>query len=277
MTGILGRDDAGNEKAGSCMILIAQLSDVHFDTHDRNAERTERVLAYLLQLPHRPDAVLVTGDIADRGRPAEYAQARATFDGPLPLWFLPGNHDDRGHLRAALLDQPPTGTPINQAVELPGVTVALLDSTIPGDSAGLLADETFDWLENLLAATPAENRVVLAMHHPPMPMYHNVCDGIRLANPDRLERIIERDPRILATLTGHLHSAATTLFGGRPFTVAPSVASQIGNSWDGDDPLDFPIDYAPDPSVLLHIVDGSRFTSVMHTVAMGGRIPALPN
>jgi Icc protein len=47
------------------MIVLAHLSDLHLDGSDRNAERAERVTAYLNDLSTPPDAVLVTGDILD--------------------------------------------------------------------------------------------------------------------------------------------------------------------------------------------------------------------
>lgn len=43
----------------------------------------------------RPGCVLITGDLADRGEPAEYEAARellATLD--IPIHGIPGNHDN---------------------------------------------------------------------------------------------------------------------------------------------------------------------------------------
>ena len=62
------------------MILLAQLSDTHFDQRARNFERVERVMAYLAALPRRPDAILVTGDITDSGKVEEYEQALAAWE-----------------------------------------------------------------------------------------------------------------------------------------------------------------------------------------------------
>jgi len=57
------------------MIVLAPISDTHLDGSARNADRATRVLRYLNNLPAPVDAVLVTGDIADHGLPAEYEQA----------------------------------------------------------------------------------------------------------------------------------------------------------------------------------------------------------
>ncbi|ATL65554.1 metallophosphoesterase [Nocardia terpenica] len=258
------------------MILLAQLSDTHFDLHARSAERAARAMAYLAELPRTPDAILVTGDIVDSGKIEEYEQARAALVADVPLRVLPGNHDSRGNLRETLLREPAAETPINQALHLDGLTVALLDSTIPGADGGELTDETYTWLLDLLLETPTDTAVLVAMHHPPVPMYSTVVDPIRLGNPQRLEQIVAADDRILGVLTGHMHSMGSTLFGGRQLVVAPSVSSQIGGQWEVGRPGEVPIDYAPDPSLLLHIVDGRRLTSIVHTVPMGGRNSVRP-
>lgn len=257
------------------MILLAQLSDTHFDLRARNSERVERVMAYLAALPRRPDAILVTGDITDSGKVEQYEQALAALRSQVPLWVLPGNHDDRANLRQVLLGEPASAEPINRAVHLDGLTVALLDSTVPGESGGELDDDTFAWLTDLLRATPADDAVLVALHHPPVPMYSTVVDPIRLTNPEWLEQIVAAEHRILGVLTGHMHAMGVSLFGGKPLVVAPSVFSTIGGAWEVGTPGDFPVDYAPDPSVLLHVVEGGRLTTLLRPVPMGGSIAAL--
>ena len=51
------------------MIVLVHVSDLQLDLSDRNAERAERVMSYVNGLPSPPDAVLVTGDIAEHGLP----------------------------------------------------------------------------------------------------------------------------------------------------------------------------------------------------------------
>ncbi|MQY24776.1 metallophosphoesterase [Nocardia aurantia] len=258
------------------MILLAQLSDTHFDLHERNAERVEAVMAYLADLPRRPDAILVTGDITDTGERGQYEQARTALLADLEMRFMPGNHDDRAGLREVLLREPPTTGPLNQALRLPGVTVALLDSTVPGRSDGELSAGTLAWLADMLRDTPAADAVLVALHHPPLPMYSTVVDPIRLTNPEPLERLVAADDRIVGVISGHMHAMGTTLFGGRPLVVAPSVASLIGGVWEVARPGQVPIDYGPDPSILLHVIEDRRLTTIVRTVPMGGRIAVQP-
>ena len=62
-------------------MLLVQVSDLHLDGSPQRHERAERVMAYVNGLAG-VDAVLVSGDIADHGEPAEYAEARQLLASP---------------------------------------------------------------------------------------------------------------------------------------------------------------------------------------------------
>lgn len=72
------------------MSLIFHISDVHFGSEDRLA------LAWFAAEVdrHRPDLVLMTGDITAAARRSEFAEAGAWFaDLKAPVRIEPGNHD----------------------------------------------------------------------------------------------------------------------------------------------------------------------------------------
>ena len=73
------------------MRRIAHLSDLHFGRHDPVV--VDGLLASLAEA--RPDLVLVSGDLTQRARRAEFAAARAFLDrlAPVPTVVIPGNHD----------------------------------------------------------------------------------------------------------------------------------------------------------------------------------------
>ncbi len=73
------------------MTTLLQLSDPHFGTERPQAMAALQQLCAL----RRPDLLLVTGDITQRARPAEFARARAYFDqlGVPAQLLVPGNHD----------------------------------------------------------------------------------------------------------------------------------------------------------------------------------------
>src|ERR671930_1616729 len=79
--------------------LLVQLSDPHVGAEwgggDSVAMLAAAVEAARALVPN-PDAVLISGDLADHAVDAEYEQVRELL-APVgaPLYVLPGNHDDR--------------------------------------------------------------------------------------------------------------------------------------------------------------------------------------
>jgi Icc protein len=236
------------------MLIVAHVSDTHLDGTARSEERARRVMAYLDALPGHIDAVLVTGDIADHGLPAEYEQVRKLFDIRHPVLLTPGNHDRREAYREVLLGEEPAGTPINRLREVGGAVFALCDSTIPGEDGGLLADETLDWLDGVLADAPADAPVFVCFHHPPVTLSLPLVDGIRQVGEDRLAAVTARYPRVTAFLCGHAHTAAASTFAGRPLLVAPGVASTVLLPWEAD-AGPHQLDLEAPPSIAFHILD----------------------
>ncbi|MEV0590151.1 metallophosphoesterase [Nonomuraea cavernae] len=249
------------------MIVIAHLSDTHLDDTPRSIERTRRVAEFLDRLPYDFDAVLVTGDIADHGRASEYEEARKLLDFRHPTLIGPGNHDDRAEFRRVLLGEPPSTAPINQVHRTPKAVYALCDSTIPGQDAGLLADETLDWLGDVLDDTPADVPVFVAFHHQPVVLHHPGIDEIGLREPDRLAELVGRHPNIAAVLCGHCHAAVASDFGGRPLRAAPGVVSSLKLPWESGENLADDIDYDAPPSLAFHILDGGRLLTYYRVVS----------
>lgn len=240
------------------MTVIAQLSDLHLDGGEHSLERARRVMGHLNAMPL--DAVLVTGDIADHGDPAEYAQAREVLESPHPVLMCPGNHDAREPYRAGLLGEAPTGVPIDRVERVAGVLFAMCDSTVPGEPHGLLADRTLAWLDGVLGEAPAGPAIV-CMHHPPVPLGIPYVDEIRLLGAEGLAGLLARHPQVVAVLTGHAHTPAATTFAGRPLVVAPGVVSTLRLPAEAVEV----IDPAAPPGAALHVLDGGRLTTHFRT------------
>ena len=233
-------------------MLLVQVSDLHLDGSPERHGRAERVMAYVNGLADL-DAVLVSGDIADHGEPAEYAEARELLKSPHRVLTCPGNHDVRGPYESVLLGRPSSGGAVNEAHDVAGVLVAMCDSSRPGRPDGLLDEQTLAWLDGVLADRPA----LVCFHHPPATMHQPMIDEILLTDPDRLAAVLDRHPGVVAVLCGHAHTAAATTFAGRPCHVAPGVVSTLRLPAEHADDLD----YALPPAVALHVLDGTRLTT----------------
>jgi len=96
----------------------------------------------------QPDAVLVSGDLADNATDAEYERVRELL-APLraALYVLPGNHDDRRALRRHFGVPGADGDPVQYAVDLGSLRLVVLDTTRPGEDPGALDAERLGWLD----------------------------------------------------------------------------------------------------------------------------------
>jgi len=251
------------------MLVIAHISDTHFDLRERARSRTRRVMAYLRGL--RLDAILVTGDIADHGAIAEYRQAAAELVADFPVLLLPGNHDERSAFRAVLGPAGAGGAgPVNQVRRVGGAVFALCDSSVPGRNEGSLAPETLAWLSDVLAGTDAPTFVCL--HHPPAPVHSPLLDEIRLADAAGLATLVEKSPHVVAVLCGHAHMAAAATFAGRPMLVAPAVVSTLRLPWTTTEELTWQniVDFDRPPEVAFHALDADRRLSTHYRVVPTG-------
>src|SRR5215213_8522363 len=96
---------------------VAQISDLHIVAPGQEltglidtAAYVRAAVEHLNRLDPQPDAVLATGDLVDGGEREDYERLRELV-APLraPLWLLPGNHDERGALRATFADHAELG------------------------------------------------------------------------------------------------------------------------------------------------------------------------
>ncbi len=216
--------------------LIVQISDVHLTSdgplrpgvHPR--ENLVAGLALLAASGLRPDFLLLTGDLADVGEASCYRDLAAIVgpaaeDVGAAVVYLPGNHDRRPAFARELLGRDTGTAPINQVHWRGGLRVVSVDSVVPGEEHGFLAEETLDFLRTTLEP-PAPDGTVLAVHHPPIPSPIELMSRIRLRNADRLaEAIAGTDVRMV--LCGHNHHEGSGVIGATPVWVAPATAYRL--------------------------------------------------
>jgi 3',5'-cyclic AMP phosphodiesterase CpdA len=225
--------------------LLAQLTDLHIREPGRMAYGRLDTAPYLRAavlaintLPQRPKAVVLTGDLTDFGRAAEYEHL-ATLLAPLtmPLYLLPGNHDDRAQLRRSFAHHAYLGDDefVQYSVSLddgfddkaPGLRLVTLDTVEPGQPHGRLCARRLQWLADTLEHHRGEP-VVIAMHHPPFETLIGHMDDIGLLQgADALAEILSDHPAVERVICGHLHRTIYTRVGSAVVSTAPSPAHQV--------------------------------------------------
>jgi 3',5'-cyclic-AMP phosphodiesterase len=244
--------------------LLVQLSDPHIGAawaEDQPAAKLAAAIDRVLALEERPDAVLVTGDLAEHAADDEYEQVRALLGRiDAPSYVLPGNHDDRDALHRHFGVPGAGGAQVRYAADLGPLRLVVVDTTIPGADGGQLDHERLSWLDETLAEAPGAPTVV-AMHHPPFAIGIPAWDAIGLlpADRERLGELLGRHPQVLRVLAGHVHRAITSELGGRPTMSVPSTyvqglldfrATQLELS---DDPPGFAAHTLVDGALVSHI------------------------
>lgn len=224
----------------SASYTLVQVSDVHLRPDGvmangaRPRENLLAALAAVAEAVPAPDAFLLTGDLTDGGDAACYddlAELARAAAGGAEVIYLPGNHDERAAFRRHLLGTGGDG-PVNQARRVGGLRVIALDSVIPGEDRGELGEEALEFLRRELAAGPAPDGTVVALHHPPVGSPIEPMTAIALGNPRQLAQAVAgSDVRLI--MAGHFHHEASGQLGGVPVWVGPATAYRLDTASTG--------------------------------------------
>lgn len=218
-------------------MLLAQLSDLHITDPSSliarfvdGEARLAAALEALAGLHRRPDVLVLTGDLVDRGLPDEYARLRSLLDPcPIPWFVLPGNHDEPLAFRAAFADKPElpaTGHQSWVVDDLP-LRIVGLDTTLAGRDDGELDDERIGWLAEVLAAEPDRPTIVF-MHHPPLSTGIWWMDYGGLRGSAALRSLLADHPQVLRVQAGHIHREVATAWEHAVVATAPSLVYRAG-------------------------------------------------
>ena len=219
----------------------------------------------------RPDALIFTGDLADRGQPAAYTKLRAMVEpvaqrmGAKLIWLM-GNHDSRPAFHRQMLDSAPSTEPVTAVHHINGLRVVTLDSSVPGYHYGEVSPAQLDWLAGVLA-TPAKHGTVLAMHHPPIPAVLDLAVSVELRDQGQLAAVL-RGSDVRAILAGHLHYSSSATFAGIPVSVASATCytQDLNVAVGGTRPRD-----GAQAFNLVHVYENT----IVHSVVPVGRGPAM--
>lgn len=248
-------------------LRIAQITDAHITAAGTlwkgwldTAARLREAVAELNRIA--PDLVVLTGDLVETGAPAEYAAAKAILaDLAVPLRVLPGNHDNREAMRATFPDQGWEGPFLNRAETIAGLRLVMLDTMVPGQTAGAFTGARLTWLEGTLAG---EAPTLVFAHHPPCPMGLPFMDQWPFTGEHAVAERLAGRRDILRLACGHVHAAVERHWAGTLVTAAPALSVQIPPLARVGEPLKV-ID-APGAIRLHDWVDGSLTVA---TVALG--------
>jgi 3',5'-cyclic AMP phosphodiesterase CpdA len=167
-----------------------------------------------------PDAVVVKGDLTDAGRPEEYTAFLDCYQSAFGdrLVHVRGNHDAYEGQRFA-------DTEVAE-VTLPGVILAVLDTTIERSASGQVRPSQLEWLDEL--GSRADRPVLVFGHHhcwKPGSRRSATYFGIRPEDSEALVAVVARRPRIAGYFAGHTHRNRVRYFAETGVVPYVEVAS----------------------------------------------------
>jgi 3',5'-cyclic AMP phosphodiesterase CpdA len=241
---------------------IAHISDPHLLAggalqygHVDTEARLSSALARLGRLDPAPQALVFTGDLADKAEPKAYLRLRELVEpvaetlGAQVIWVM-GNHDERTAYARHLFDTD-SDAPQDRVHDVAGLRVVSLDTSVPGWHHGELTDEQVAWLGEVLSS-PAPHGTVLALHHPPIPVpMMRIAEIIELKDQHRLADVV-RGSDVRAIIGGHFHFTSHSMFAGIPVSVASATC--------------YTSELAPDDR-LLSAVDAHQAFTMLHVYA----------
>ncbi len=229
---------SSNPKEEACLLDVAadavrllQITDCHiFATAEQSLQGMntrasfEAVSAAALETYGDLDLVLATGDLSQDGSAESYQYLAERFDAMrLPVFWLPGNHDD-----AATLGDNLTGERISPVKHiLAGAwQIVMLDSTIAGEVHGRVAAAELEFLDNALGAYPSRHALV-CLHHQAVETGSEWIDNKGLLGAADFRQHLGKHDQVRAVIWGHVHQEKHHRSDGVEWMSTPSSCVQF--------------------------------------------------
>lgn len=222
--------EIANDHSG--FINVLQLTDSHlladskaFLWNDLNTRRSlVAVLNHIQQQGLPGDLMVISGDIAEKAEPEAYHWLLECCQGlGLPVYCLPGNHDD-----PVLMDEILNGMNVSTEplVTFKNWQFIFLNSVIPQQNRGHLSKEQLDFLHRSLIESPDLSTLVF-LHHPPVAIGSSWMDAMGLDNAAGLFAVLDLYPQVRGVVWGHAHQEFHTERQGVQLLGSPSTCVQF--------------------------------------------------
>jgi Icc protein len=224
------RTPVTESRVSSAPIRLVQFTDLHLYGEADGRLRgiatlpaLERALAAARTGAGPWEGVLLTGDLV-QDDPAGYQHVHRLFgDSPVPVYCIPGNHDEPGPMHAALGQRP---FQIGGTARHGEWLLVMLDSYQHGLAAGRLGPGELARLDAALAAHP-DRHALVCLHHHPVASGSRWLDTVGLENGEQLFDVLDRHANVRVLLWGHVHQVFDGERGGVRLLGTPSTCAQF--------------------------------------------------
>jgi Icc protein len=219
------------EKAAAPAVLL-QITDPHL--HADAAGKMRGVVTYesfvdVLERARqdgqwRPDAIIATGDLVQDESREGYERFRETLSGlGVPVYCIPGNHDNPGLLAEVLSDHP---FQVGGSAAVGAWHLVMLDTFAQGKDSGEVGEAGLAELDRELSRH-RDRPTLICLHHQPVPMGSDWLDSVGLVDADRFLAVTDRHPQVRGIVWGHVHQASDRHRGSVRLLSTPSTCAQF--------------------------------------------------
>ncbi len=248
--------------ADTATLRLLQATDCHLFA--RAGERlagmdTDASLGSICRAILRDDAdasaLLATGDLSQDGSAESYQRLARHLDGlAMPVFWIPGNHDEIDVMRANLRGQ---WIRPERNIAAGRWRILMLDSTLPGEVHGRVDAREIEFMHAAIEGA-AEAHVLICLHHQAMNVDSRWIDDKGLRANDALRAEIGRHDRVRAVVWGHVHQEFQRRVDGVEWIATPSTCVQFAVNSE-----EYALDRQPPAYRVLNLhADGSVETRV---------------
>lgn len=213
------------------VVRLLQITDCHiFATADQRLQGLDTRLSFelvsdsALNKIENLDLLLVTGDLSQDESADAYRYLADRFERfGVPVFWLPGNHDDVDTMREHLI-----GKQIYPArrVLVGDWQIVLLDSTVEGQVHGRVSEQQLDFLDEALDEYP-DRHVLVCVHHQALDCGSEWLDAKGLNDSDQFRNRLAQQANVRAVLWGHVHQETHRSIGDIEWMSTPSSCIQF--------------------------------------------------
>lgn len=186
------------------------------------------VLDLVKQSDHKPDLIVVTGDISQDGTEQSYQLLKSSLSTfQCPSFWLPGNHDNEQNMALTI----GSGLESEKLIRSQNWQIVLLNSRVAKAVHGELSPSELNFLEGILNDAPTLNTLI-CFHHHPVEISCKWMEQIGLRNSESLFDLINEHKQVQALLWGHVHQEFDVHSKGIRLLSSPSTCVQFSPNSD---------------------------------------------
>lgn len=221
---------------------IVQITDCHLKADQQadfyGCQPYQNLISVLTDIANQQseyDAIVLTGDLVQDEVWQSYQNflhALHQFKWQLPIYLIPGNHDEPNLFERFSQDELFTQ---DKVIELDDWLLVLFNSYHPTQKgAGHISNEQLVNIKQQIKLKPNADSAhwLVFLHHHLVP-FNSFIDQYDLQDSTEFTHWLAQTPNIKAIVHGHVHTAASGYFNGKPWHACAASSVQFGHSSQG--------------------------------------------